>query len=147
MSRHTSDDLFAAVREATVATYGERLVALAIFGSWARAAATPASDLDLLVVAEPLPPSRMKRVREFRSVVDATCAVRCRYWSDEGPEIELSPVFKTTAELAAGSPLYLDMTLWRMVLVDRGGTLESFLAAGPPCVAAGRGPGPSAPGG
>lgn len=128
MSPHTRDDLFTAIREAAVDFYGERLVALAIFGSWARGAATPASDLDLLVVAEPLPPSRMKRVREFRPVADATRAVRSRVWSTEGPEIELAPVFKTPEELAAGSPLYLDMTLWRVVLLDRGGTLESFLA-------------------
>ncbi len=127
MNPSTRDDLFAAVREAAVATYGERLISLAIFGSWARGAATPASDLDLLVVAEPLPPSRMKRVREFRRVADATRAARSRAWSDQGPEIELAPVFKTPLELAAGSPLYLDMTLWRVVLADRGGMLETFL--------------------
>lgn len=66
MDSHTRDAthkaLFTAIREATLAVYGERLVSLAVFGSWARGAATPASDLDLLVVAEPLPPSRMKRV-------------------------------------------------------------------------------------
>lgn len=128
MSIPPRDDLFTAVRDATVALYGERLVALVVFGSWARGEATPASDLDLLVVAEPLPPSRMKRVREFRTVADATRTVRSRVWSDHGPEIELAPVFKAPAELAAGSPLYLDMTLWREVLADRGGMLEAFLA-------------------
>ena len=122
------DELFAAIREAAMATYGSRLIALAIFGSWARGAATPASDLDLLLVAEPLPPSRMKRVREFRPVSDATRMARSGFWSDQGPEIELSPVFKTPAELAAGSPLYLDMTLWCEVLADRDGMLETFLA-------------------
>lgn len=127
MTPSTRDDLFAAIREATVATYSERLVALAIFGSWARGTATPASDLDLLVVAEPLPPSRMKRVREFRPVADATRSVRSCVWSDQGPEIELAPVFKTPHELAAGSPLYLDMTLWRVVLADRDDMLETFL--------------------
>lgn len=127
METHTRDELFAAVRDAAVATYGERLIALAIFGSWARGEATPASDLDLLVVAEPLPPSRMKRVREFRPVADMSRAVRSRVWSDRGPEIEIGPVFKTPQELAAGSPLYLDMTLWRIVLIDRGGMLEAFL--------------------
>lgn len=141
MAIQARDDLFAAVREAAVSVYGERLISLAIFGSWARGTATPASDLDLLVVAEPLPPSRMKRVREFRPVDEVTRTFRSRFWServssggvhgqsDQGPpEIELSPVFKTREELAAGSPLYLDMTLWRVILVDRGGTLESFLA-------------------
>jgi hypothetical protein len=124
LARH---DLFAAVRDAAVATYGERLIALAIFGSWARGEATPASDLDLLVVAAPLPPSRMKRVREFRPVADSSRAARSRVWSDHGPEIDIAPVFKTPQELAAGSPLYLDMTLWRIVLFDRDGTLEAFL--------------------
>lgn len=128
MNPRCRDDLYAAVFEAAVATYGDRLIALAIFGSWARDAATPASDLDLLVVAEPLPPSRMKRVREFRPVSDATQAVRSRVWSNRGPEVELAPVFKTPAELAAGSPLYLDMTLWCVRLADRGGMLEAFLA-------------------
>jgi uncharacterized protein len=128
MNPCSRDELFAGVRDAVVATYGDRLVSLAIFGSWARGTATPASDLDLLVVADPLPPSRMKRVREFRPVSEASRSGRSRVWSADGPEIDLSPVFKTPAELAAGSPLYLDMTLWRVVLLDRGGVLESFLA-------------------
>jgi predicted nucleotidyltransferase len=127
MSTPACDELGAAIREAAAATYGPRLVALAIFGSWARGTATSTSDLDLLVIADPLPPSRMKRVREFGPVSDATRAVRSRVWSDEGPELELSPVFKTPRELAAGSPLYLDMTLWCVILVDRGGLLETFL--------------------
>lgn len=127
MNTQTRDRLFAAVRDAVVTTYGERLIALAVFGSWARGTATPDSDLDLLVVAEPLPPSRMKRVREFRPVTDATRPARAAVWSDQGVEIELSPVFKTPQELAAGSPLYLDMTLWLAVLVDRDEILARFL--------------------
>lgn len=127
MDRHTREALFTATREATVVAYRERLISLAVFGSWARGTATPASDLDLLVVAEPLPPSRMKRVREFGPVADATQAVRSRVWLDQNAEAELSPVFKTPAELAAGSPLYLDMTLWRVFPFDRGGVLATFL--------------------
>lgn len=127
MKKDARDLLFAAIREAALTSYGDRLTALAIFGSWARDTATPASDLDVLVVAEPLPASRMKRVREFRPVEDATRVIRATTWSEDGPEIELSPVFKTPAELAAGSPLYLDMTLWSVVLFDRGGILEAFL--------------------
>ena len=127
MDIHLRDALLNAVRTAALSVYGERLISLAVFGSWARGTATPASDLDLLVVAEPLPPSRMKRVREFQPVADATPAARSHVWSDQIAAIELSPVFKTSAELAAGSPLYLDMTLWRVVLVDRGGVLATFL--------------------
>jgi hypothetical protein len=38
-------------------------------------------------------------------------------------------MLKTPDELRAGSPLYLDMTLWRIVLDDRSGVLEQYLAA------------------
>jgi predicted nucleotidyltransferase len=126
-SRHR-DSLFAALRAAVLAVYGERLTALAVFGSWARGTATPESDLDLLVVAENLPPSRMKRVREFRPVEAATQTDRDLVWGPNRPAIELAPVFKTSAELAAGSPLYLDMTLWCVVLHDRDQTLGEYLA-------------------
>lgn len=44
----------------------------------------------------------MQRVREFQPVAESTRDVRSRFWSDQGPEIELSPVFKTPRELAAG---------------------------------------------
>lgn len=127
MSTAARNPLFDSIREAILATYGDRLVAVAIFGSWARGTATPASDLDVLVIADPLPTSRMKRVREFQPVEDATRSVRATHWSGDGPEIELSPIFKTPAELAAGSPLYLDMTLWSVLLIDRGGILKAFL--------------------
>lgn len=62
----------------------------------------------------------MKRVREFQPVADATRAVRSGVWSEQGPEIELAPVFKTPEELAAGSPLSLDMTLPRHDTVAAG---------------------------
>lgn len=112
---------------AVLAVYGERLTSLAVFGSWARGTATPVSDLDLLVVAQSLPPSRMKRVREFDTVEAATQTERALVWGTNRPAIELAPVFKTPAELAAGSPLYLDMTLWCVVLFDRDHTLGEYL--------------------
>ena len=57
------DTVLAAVKRAVLEVYGPRLISLAVFGSWARGTASPESDLDLLVVASDLPPSRMKRVR------------------------------------------------------------------------------------
>jgi len=109
--------------------YGERLVSLALFGSWARGVATPESDLDILVVADPLPRGRMKRLDEFGAVERATEPARALAWPDAVRSLELSPVLKTPDELQAGSPLYLDMTLWRIVLHDRDGVLEEYLAA------------------
>ena len=70
MHQGSRDELFIAVRKAAVGAYGDRLAALAIFGSWARGTATPASDLDLLVVGEPLPPSRKEREFSFDGDID-----------------------------------------------------------------------------
>jgi hypothetical protein len=49
-------------------------------------------------------------------------------WPDAARSLSLSPVLKTPDELQAGSPLYLDMTLWRIVLHDRDGVLERYLS-------------------
>ena len=121
--------LLHSLRQACRDLYGERLVALAVFGSWARGVATPESDLDILVVAEPLPRGRMKRLDEFDAVERATEPARTLVWPSVARSLELSPVLKTLDELRAGSPLYLDMTLWRIVLDDRSGVLEEYLAA------------------
>ena len=122
------DAVLAAVKRAVLEVYGPRLISLAVFGSWARGTASPESDLDLLVVASDLPPSRMKRVREFRPVDAATAAERGSVWGPNRAAVELSPVFKTPQELAAGSPLYLDMTLWCVMLHDRDHVLRDYLA-------------------
>lgn len=87
---NAKEHLLAAVREATIATYGDRLVAVAVFGSWARGTATPASDLDLLVVAEPLPPSRMKRVREFLPVTEVTRRVGSKVWPNDAEDSDVA---------------------------------------------------------
>jgi predicted nucleotidyltransferase len=105
-------------------TYGESLVSLAIFGSWARGTATPESDIDLLLIAEKLPPSRGKRLDQFERIEAATEEIRRQIWESSPAASSLSPVIKTTEEFKAGSPLYLDMTEWCEVLFDR----DSFLA-------------------
>jgi predicted nucleotidyltransferase len=48
--------------------YGERLVTLAVFGSVGRGTPRPDSDIDLLVIADHLPPGRLRRVAEFEAV-------------------------------------------------------------------------------
>jgi len=106
--------------------YGRRLVSLAVFGSWASGRARPDSDLDLLIVADPLPPKRLARVREFdaieRSLEGAFDRLR-----KTGFETRLSPVFKTRQEVQMGSPLFLDMTLDLIILHDQDGFLRKYL--------------------
>src|SRR5439155_12583411 len=45
--------------------YGDRLVAVAVFGSVGRATPRDDSDVDLLIVARDLPEGRMRRVEQF----------------------------------------------------------------------------------
>lgn len=108
-------------------TCGENLVSVAIFGSWARGTATPESDIDLLVIAEELPPSRGKRLDQFERIEAATEEIRLHIWGSSSVASSLSPVIKTTEEFKAGSPLYLDMTEWCEILFDRDAFLASSL--------------------
>jgi predicted nucleotidyltransferase len=97
--------------------YGERLVSLVIFGSGGRGTARPDSDLDLLLIASPLPDGRMRRVEEFEAVEK-----RLRALLPPGLGVPpLSPVFKTPEEAGHGSPLFLDMTEDARILFDRDG--------------------------
>jgi len=118
-----SGDLLAAVR----AVYGERLVSLAIFGSVARRTPNPESDLDMLVLADRLPDGRMARVKEFEPVEPAL-ATLLRELEGRGVRTDLSPVFRTPAELAYGGPIFLDMVSQVIILYDRGGVLSRYLS-------------------
>jgi uncharacterized protein len=122
----TFDRVLAELAGACDAFYKERLVALAVFGSVGRGTARTNSDIDLLVVADPLPNGRLARVGEFQTVEHALVAT-LRDARDHSVVTELSPVFKTPLGIAAGSPLLLDMTDDARVLFDREGVLASAL--------------------
>lgn len=122
------EDLLAAVLAACRQHYGERLVSLAVFGSVGRGVPRPDSDVDLLIVAQDLPRGRVARAADFRAVEQAV-APRLRALRSEGITSELSPVFKTPAELSQGSPLLLDMVEDARLLQDREDFLRNALAA------------------
>jgi len=122
------DEVVARVQDACVAHYGHRLISLAVFGSVGRGTPRPDSDIDLLLVVDDLPDGRIARVEEFaeieRSIADVFVTVRQR-----GITTTLSPVLKTRAEIAHGSPLLLDLGDDARMLVDRDGFLAGALAA------------------
>ena len=62
------DSLPASLLDACRRHYGERLVALALFGSMGRGTPRPDSDVDMLVIADPLPDGRVARAAEFAAV-------------------------------------------------------------------------------
>jgi len=106
--------------------YGGRLVTLAVFGSVARNTMRPDSDVDMLIVADPLPRGRLARVDEFRTVelqLDPLLLAAAQV----GIHTTLSPVLKTPAEVEQGSPLFLDMTDQVQILYDKDDFFKSYL--------------------
>jgi len=118
------EGLLTQLTAACVQCYGERLVSVVVFGSVGRGTPRPDSDVDVLIVADDLPDGRLRRVAEFRRVEAALTPVLTEL-VPAGYHIELSPVFKTRAELTRGTPLLLDLVDDARVLYDR----EDFFGA------------------
>lgn len=120
------DELLVELRRALLERYGARLVSAAVFGSVARRTPNPESDVDLLVVADPLPDGRMRRVEDFEPV-ERTLAGKMRELARRGVSTRLSPVFRTPQEVERGGPIFLDMVEYVRILHDRGGFLQDYL--------------------
>ncbi|NGZ08115.1 MAG: nucleotidyltransferase domain-containing protein [Nitrospira sp. LK70] len=124
-------EAFAELADRTVsavrAFYGDRLVSVVLYGSVARGTMRHDSDMDLLIVADPLPNGRLNRVREFEAVEEALEEGFSRAAS-RGVHTVLSPVFKTAHEVQAGSPLFLDLVEDARVLYDRNEFFSQELA-------------------
>lgn len=106
--------------------YGARLVSLAVFGSVGRSTPRPDSDIDLLLVADPLPDGRMRRSAEFEEV-ERRMAAPLATARRAGVETRLSPVFKSPREIRQRHPLLLDLVDDARILVDREGFLQGIL--------------------
>ena len=119
--------LLAHVLQACQQHYGPRLVSLAVFGSVGRGTPHPGSDLDLLIVADDLPIGRLQRADDFRAV-EAALSPQLTEARNAGLTPEVSPVFKTPAEVRQGSPLFLDMIEDARMLHDRDDFLRRTLA-------------------
>lgn len=111
------EDLLADLEVAVRQVYGPRLVGLGVFGSVGRGTMRPDSDIDVFLVADPLPAGRMPRSREF-DAVESRMADALQRARRAGVVTRLSPVFKTTRELQAGSLLMLDLTEDLRLLYD-----------------------------
>lgn len=120
--RELEDLLLSRVR----AFYGERLVSFAIFGSVARGSQNFESDLDVLIIADPLPQGRMRRIREFEGVEDEIEPFLNSLRKD-GIHSRISAVIKSPEEARRGSPLFLDMVEDAVILFDREGFFANLL--------------------
>jgi hypothetical protein len=117
-TRQNLEQVFAALLRACEEVYGERLIAVVIFGSSGRGTARPDSDIDLLLIAGSLPNGRVRRVEEFEEVEERLGRLLPPEFGAAPP---LSPVLKTPEEVGHGSLLFLDMTEDARILFDREG--------------------------
>lgn len=126
MLKEKFDSLLAAALRAVLDHYGERLITFAVFGSVGRGAQRPDSDVDLLLVCDPLPVGRMRRIAESGEVEEQLQPVMASLEKD-GITTALSVILKTPAEVERGGLLYLDFVEDARVLYDRGEFFQRFL--------------------
>jgi predicted nucleotidyltransferase len=115
-----------ALPAACLEVYGDRLQSVAVYGSVARGTMRPDSDVDVLIVADALAPSRAARMDEFERI-DRLLAAEVSAARAAGVHTIVIPTLKTPEELRAGSLLHLDMTDQARILYDRQGLLRAYL--------------------
>ena len=126
MIRAEFSDLLDKLANEAINFYGDRLVTLAVFGSAGRGTPGPDSDVDMLLVADPLPSGRMKRVQEF-AAIEGRLEGDLQGLKTRGIDTYIAPVLKTPGEVALGSPLFLDMIDDARILYDRDGFFRGYL--------------------
>ncbi|MDP1605886.1 MAG: nucleotidyltransferase domain-containing protein [Rhodocyclaceae bacterium] len=120
-------DIVAALPEAAQHAYGDRLIALVLFGSVARGTMRPDSDIDLLLIARDLPLTRLARNAEFEAV-DALLAGELAAAAMQGVHTTLSPLIRTPEELERGSFAFLDIPAEGRILYDPRGVAADYFA-------------------
>lgn len=108
-------------------TLGENLVSVIVFGSAARGDLREDSDIDLLVIARNLPPSRFERLEIFERAERLVEEELKKIKEEAGLRLELSPILKTLEEASKPTPLYLDLVEDALILYDEEGFMEKVL--------------------
>lgn len=113
--------------EALKDSLGEKLVSIILYGSTARGDVSEYSDIDLLIVLESLPESRLERLKIFDEV-EKRCERELRSLENEyGLKIFFSPILKTVDEAWKITPLYLDMVEDGIILFDRDDFMKKIM--------------------
>ena len=126
MLKESFERLLEEILKAVQAHYKDRLVTLAVFGSVARGTQRSDSDVDLLLICDPLPSGRMRRMAEFEEV-ERQMTPLLSSLSQRGIATSLSPILKTPAEVERGGAIYLDMVEDVRLLYDREDFFKRFL--------------------
>jgi len=114
-----------ALRRAFLEAFGEDLVSLVLFGSYARGDYGRDSDIDLLVVLERVG-DRLEVHRKL-DLVEERLEPSFRVMRERGYNPRLSPIVLSRDQAMRTRPLYLDMVFDCRILYDRGGFIEGIL--------------------
>ncbi len=120
--REQFDRIAQALLDACHAQYGDRLISFVIFGSVARGTPRADSDLDVLLVVDPLPPWPTRN-QEFRAAERRIEGVLERA-RRAGVDTRISPLIKSREGAEYGAPPFIDMTEDGRILFDR----DQFMA-------------------
>jgi uncharacterized protein len=111
-----------------VRLYGSNLVSIALFGSSARRGANKTSDIDLLIVADGLPPIYSKRLEELEVVQESCSKIRTVQWLSSGEYHTVDLMVLSREELVDHNSLFLlDLTRDALIIYDRKEFLASTL--------------------
>jgi predicted nucleotidyltransferase len=113
--------------QALQAYFGDRLMAVVLYGSVARGEETPESDVDLLIVADGLPASRRARNRLLVEFEEGFLPALLAPWHRQGMYIDVSTRIKTPQEARRLTLFYLDLTEEAIILHERGRFFQDIL--------------------
>ncbi|MEM4966355.1 MAG: nucleotidyltransferase domain-containing protein, partial [Sulfolobales archaeon] len=84
------------------------------------------SDIDILIVLENPPKSRMKR-QELFMLVEEGVEEEVERLRSQGYNVDFSPIIKSVSEARRVSPIYLDMVEDAVILYDRENFFTNIL--------------------
>ncbi|MFA5559779.1 MAG: nucleotidyltransferase domain-containing protein [Methanofastidiosum sp.] len=106
--------------------YGDTLVALIVYGSYARGENRFDSDIDLFIVIK-TDRNRRERIREFVKEIESPLLNLSLKLYEDRISPEISTLILTEKESLSFNPLYLDMVTKRIIIFDRDNFMENLL--------------------